>query len=266
MPELPEVESVVRRIRPCISGQQIIDCDVRWSRTLGGISEKDFRKFIVGARVEHVSRRGKYIIVHLTPEGVIVIHLRMSGDIFINDTFSERDKHLRVALQFSDGTRLRFIDARKFGRCLYLPDPNQLLNRLGPEPIDPDLDLTALHQRMQRIRRPIKSVLLDQQIIAGLGNIYAIESLWRAKVHPVTPASDLSQKTLQNLMLHAAQVLQEAIEHQGTDLGDGVWKMGGFTPSVYGRAGLPCLRCGTKIKHMRLAQRGTDYCPRCQRS
>ena len=264
MPELPEVENVVRRIRPIIVGKTIERVAVSWVRTLGGISANKFSSLTVGKTISAVSRRGKYILIELAPEGFLVVHLRMSGDLLLDDFDSERDKHLRVALYLSSAHALRFIDARKFGRFSYHENLTQLLERLGPEPIDRDLDVMKFYQRLKTTCRPIKTVLLDQQWVAGLGNIYVLETLWRAEINPRMPANRISRERVEKMLRFAGEVLREAIESHGTDLGDGVWKTGTFVPQIYGRVGEPCLRCATLIKKIRLAQRGTEYCPRCQ--
>lgn len=265
MPELPEVENVVRRIRTEIIGKTIHDVSVQWPRTVGGISPKKFSAVVTGRVVTSVGRRGKYILISLDPPGYLIVHLRMSGDILLGEDSPERDKHLRVKLHLSNGVVMRFIDARKFGRFTYCEDLAPLIKRLGPEPIDNDFNLEAFCQRLKTTSRPIKSVLLDQQWVAGLGNIYVLESLWRAGVDPRTQASKLSRIRLERLMHCAREVLLEAIESHGTDLGDGVWKTGTFVPQIYGRAGSPCLRCSAEVQKIRLAQRGTEFCPRCQK-
>jgi formamidopyrimidine-DNA glycosylase len=264
MPELPEVENVVRRIRPLIVGKTIKRVSVSWLRTLGGVTRSKFESLTLDKKIVTVSRRGKYILIELEPDGFLVVHLRMSGDLLLDDSSIERDKHLRVALYLSSSHKLRFIDARKFGRFTYHDNLNNLFQRLGPEPIDRDFDIDQFYQRLKTTRRAIKTVLLDQQWIAGLGNIYVLETLWRAEINPRTRADSLSRPRVEKMVRFASEVLSEAIESHGTDIGDGVWKTGTFVPQIYGRAGQACLRCAAVIKKIRLAQRGTEYCPRCQ--
>lgn len=265
MPELPEVETVARRIAPLVTGHRIEAVGVFWERTLGGASRRSFQRSLTGAVITRVSRRAKYIFLELDSGAHLSVHLRMSGDLVVMPQSAAREKHLRVSLSLSDGMELRFVDTRKFGRFVYHTQIQELLNRLGPEPIDADFDFAAFHERLRMTRRAIKPLLLDQAVVAGLGNIYVVESLWRARVHPLTRADTLSRKKTETLMRAAAEVLQEAIATHGTDLGDGVWKTGGFSPSTYGREGQPCLRCGTVLSKIRVAQRGTEFCPRCQR-
>jgi formamidopyrimidine-DNA glycosylase len=225
---------------------------------------KKFLSLTVGKTISAITRRGKYILIELAPDGFLVVHLRMSGDLLLDDQSSERDKHLRVALYLNGARGLRFIDARKFGRFTYHESLTSLLERLGPEPIDQDFDVQKFCQRLKTTRRPIKTVLLDQAWIAGLGNIYVLETLWRAEINPQIAANSLSKVRVERMLRVAREVLSEAIESHGTDLGDGVWKTGTFVPQIYGREGEPCLRCTTKVEKIRLAQRGTEYCPRCQ--
>ncbi len=265
MPELPEVETVARRIREPITGLKITSVRILWQRTVGGVSTRKFQQLVVGKRLFGVSRRAKYIIIALKPSGFLVVHLRMSGDLIVCPGDAPLEKHLRVSLALSDGTDLRFIDTRKFGRFVYMESVAELMAKLGPEPLDQEFDLEALHQRFGASKRIVKTMLLDQSVIAGLGNIYAVESLWRARVHPLTSAYRISKEKLKELVGAAHDILHEAIAAHGTDLGDGVWKTGGFTPSTYGRAGEPCHRCGKKIIKIRVAQRGTEFCGKCQR-
>ena len=265
MPELPEVETVARRIEPLVVGKQIVAARVLWNRTVGGLASQSFSRLITGKQIAQVTRRAKYILIKLAPTGHLGIHLRMSGDLVAVSGGTCEEKHLRVALHFDDGSELRFVDTRKFGRFVYYEDVEQLVQRLGPEPIDSDFDFESFYKRLQATSRQIKPVLLDQAVVGGLGNIYVVESLWRARVHPLTRANALSRKEVRNLISAAAEILHEAIAAHGTDLGDGVWKTGGFTPSTYGREGEACHRCGSLIKKIRVAQRGTEFCSRCQR-
>lgn len=265
MPELPEVETVARRVRDPLVGRKICASRVLWQRTLGGMKEYEFRRLVEGKRVVSVSRRAKYIIIALNPAGFLVVHLRMSGDLIVCSERAPLEKHLRVAITLSNGRELRFVDTRKFGRFVYCDEIDTLDARLGQEPLDESFDIEGLYARFKTSRRVVKAMLLDQEVVAGLGNIYAVESLWRARVHPLTVAQSLSRKKLHALMEAARDILKEAISAQGTDLGDGVWKTGGFVPMTYGRAGEPCHHCGRAIKKIRVAQRGTEYCGSCQR-
>jgi formamidopyrimidine-DNA glycosylase len=264
MPELPEVETVTRRIEKLILGKKIEASEIYWKRTIGGISEKRFDKLVNGNKIEKVWRRAKYIFIQLSSGASLVVHLRMSGDLLVKRVSTPIEKHLRVRLILSGGKDLRFIDTRKFGRFVHHQHESEVLNRLGPEPIDSDFDIESFYQKLKKSRRMIKPMLLDQSVLAGLGNIYVIETLWKAKVHPLLPANKLTRKQAELIILSAANVLKKAIAARGTDLGDGVWKTGAFIPKVYGRSGEPCIRCGSKIVKIKVAQRGTDYCSVCQ--
>ena len=275
MPELPEVETTVRLVRPHLVGRSIVSEEVRWPRTLGGMRRAAFRKAVVGARVASASRRAKHILLHLErdalPAGAIAVHLRMTGRLLVDPSDAPLDPYVRVALALDDGRTLSFLDVRKFGRFVFVEDPEAFLAHLGPEPLDPAFTPQVLWDRLRAKRRMIKPLLLDQTFLAGLGNIYVDESLHRIRVHPERRADSL--RRAQAFALHEAiqDVLQGAIARQGSSF-DGFYRTPEGQPGsyqhefrVYGRAGQPCPTCGAAIRRFVVGQRGTHACLRCQR-
>jgi formamidopyrimidine-DNA glycosylase len=265
MPELPEVETVVRQLRRQIVGKTIASVRLSWPRSVEG-SKSEFRRRVQGMRIAGISRRGKYIGVEGEDGAFFTIHLRMTGRLVVELPAAQR-KHLRVQFAFQDGTRLYFVDARKFGRLRLWPCRDGSCPGLGPEPLHAPAVRGAL--RRLRTRRPIKSVLLDQKILAGIGNIYADEALFLARIHPRRPLSSLSDKEILRVSWSTKRVLRAAIGRKGTTLRDYrtvAGESGGNRESlrVYGRAGEPCFVCGSGIEKIRIAGRSSHYCPKCQ--
>lgn len=266
MPELPEVETIVRQLRRRILGKTIASVRVCWPRTVAG-SRAEFTRRLRGLTVAGVSRRGKYIGVEGADGAFFTVHLRMTGKL-VGELDAVERRHLRLQFTFSDGTRLHFVDARKFGRLRLWPCRGDSCPGLGPEPLRQAAVLTAL-QRL-KTRRPIKSVLLDQAILAGIGNIYADEALFLAGMHPLTPAASLGEAQRQRLASVIPQVLRQAIRRQGTTLRNYRTVTGEEGRNqeklfVYGRSGEPCLVCGAPIEKIRINGRSSHYCPSCQK-
>ncbi|HHS96288.1 MAG TPA: bifunctional DNA-formamidopyrimidine glycosylase/DNA-(apurinic or apyrimidinic site) lyase [Chloroflexi bacterium] len=270
MPELPEVETVVRGLKGLV-GRRITDVEVRWERTVAAPDVAAFGQRLRGRRVEEVGRRGKWVVIRLDGGLFLLIHLRMSGRLVVGGGTPADDRHLRVAFALDDGSRLFFYDPRKFGRMVLVEDPGEVLGGLGPEPLDEGFTVERLRERLARRRGRLKPLLLDQRFVAGLGNIYADEVLWRARLHPLRRADRLTEGEVARLHAAIRAVLREAIAGRGTTLEDGRYvgvdgRPGGFAPrlAVYHREGQPCLRCGTPIRRIRVNGRGTHFCPRCQ--
>jgi formamidopyrimidine-DNA glycosylase len=224
--------------------------------------------------VTQISRRAKYIVCPLDSGAVLTVHLRMTGRLFLAAGQQEADKHTRAILDLDSGTSLHFRDPRKFGRMrLMSPEEYAALDaRLGPEPLDPTFTAGVLAVRATaRKRARIKPLLLDQHFLAGLGNIYADEALFRARLHPLRRAGSLSAEEVERLQRAIVAVLREAIEAEGTTLSDGGYRFGedqsgGFAERlrVYGRTDQPCLVCGHPIRRLRIASRSSHICPQCQ--
>lgn len=266
MPELPEVETIVRRLNPRLTGRRISHLELLWPRTLHGDLEA-VNTAIQNQPVNVVKRRGKYI--RLCLQGMqLTIHLRMSGRV-VFDCGHENPSHVRARIHFVDAECLSLVDARKFARIQLWTPGQPFLPRLGPEPLSSitvrkGLDALVSH-------RPIKAVLLDQHVLAGIGNIYADESLFLARIHPLTPACELTPKQKTRLAEAVPRVLEAAIGGLGTTLND--YRDPNHRPGVfqhqlqaYQRTGQPCFTCGTSIVRIVVGQRGTHFCPKCQKS
>lgn len=264
MPELPEVEALARRLHKVAAGRRVTGCMVLWNRTVDRPSAARFRRDLLGATIVAVGRRAKYLVCSLDSGSRLLIHLRMSGDIFVSRDDQPIDPHVRVALKLSGGKRLDFHDPRKFGRMYLVSADHEVLGGLGVEPLSSAFTPALLGDLLRGSKRRIKALLLDQSVVAGLGNIYVIESLWRAGIHPCRAAGSLGEGELRDLCRAIRAVLGAAVKAGGTDLGDGVWKSGRFTPRIYGREEHPCPRCRTELRRIVVAQRGTVYCVQCQ--
>ncbi len=272
MPELPEVESVVQAMNGAgVAGSRIESVQVFWPRSVGG-DTRWFERAVTGQRIVGVSRRGKFIRLDLS-RGAVLVHLRMSGMISVAPCGPPPRLHDRAILTLEPSRELRFHDPRKFGRMLYYEDPEERLGQLGPEPLDEGWGPVVLQQILGNRKRMIKPLLLDQERVAGLGNIYADEALWLAQVHPERRAGDLSPEVVARLAVALREVLLQGIRNGGTRLGSGMGNFGGLdlNPAnqhalrVFRRAGLPCPRCGTTLERLIVGGRSSHVCPRCQR-
>jgi formamidopyrimidine-DNA glycosylase len=266
MPELPEVETIVRQLRRRIVGRTIAAMRVLWPRAVEG-SPGELRRRVRGMTIAGVSRRGKHIGIEGEDGTFFTVHLRMTGKLVEKLSTPDR-RHLRVHFIFRDGTALYFVDARKFGRLRLWPCRGLACPGLGPEPLRPETVLGAL--RCLRTRKPVKSVLVDQSVLAGIGNIYADEALFAAGIHPLRTASGLSDKEIQRVSRGVPRVLRAAISRRGTTLRNyrTVADENGENQEhlfVYGRAGEPCLECGTRIERIRINGRSSHFCPCCQK-
>jgi len=272
MPELPEVETVVRGLRQHAVGRTITAVQVAWHKSVEKPDIDAFVAGLVGRRITGADRRGKYILLYMDNGMTMSIHLRMTGRLFILPDGSPIGPHTRLVWTLNDGYDIHFDDQRKFGRVALLKpaDLAVLHTRLGPEPLD-GLSPILLAERLHRRKIAIKSVLLDQGAVAGIGNIYADESLFYAGIHPQRPADSLSPDEIARLHDAIRHVLASAIKRHGTTLRDEQFKglegrMGdnqGYL-AVFRCTGQPCPRCGTPIERIRLAGRSTHFCPRCQ--
>jgi formamidopyrimidine-DNA glycosylase len=285
MPELPEVETVVRALRPQLVFQVFVGVEVLWERTVDRPEVALFCTALTNAKVIGLSRRGKFIAMALDSGQTLLTHLRMTGKFLIcaERESSARsqpptiqsppvdDRYIRVRFELADGRCLVFSDTRKFGRMYLVDDPLDVVGALGPEPLDASFTPQKLARMLGERRGRLKPLLLNQSFIAGLGNIYADEALWRARVHPLRAAGTLKQDEIAALHEGIVSVLAEAIQGGGTSLRDNQYRQpdggGGAYQNllaVYGREGQACLRCGTTIERTVIAQRGAHYCPECQ--
>lgn len=270
MPELPEVETVARGLRTVV-GRRIVDVEVLWERTIAQPEPTAFVERLTGQRIEATGRRGKWIVVDLAGDDVLLIHLRMTGRLLVELGDAPVDRHARVLLTLDNGRRLRFSDQRKFGRMVLTDDPSQTLGDLGPEPLADDFTATRFREMLAQRRGRLKPLLLNQRFLAGLGNIYVDEALWRAGIHPLRRADTLKAPEIDRLHAAIRTVLRQALASGGTTLDDTQYVGADGAPGdfgerlmVYGRADEPCQRCGTIIERIRVGQRGTRFCPVCQ--
>jgi formamidopyrimidine-DNA glycosylase len=269
MPELPEVETIVRGLRPQLVGRTILEADLRWARTLATPSARKFKEQIRGQKIISVTRRAKYLNLQLSTYNLIA-HLRMSGDLSLKNGKIQPEKHDRLILELKpNGTaaqRLVFNDTRKFGRIWLTSDPAQVLGNLGPEPLSDEFTPRWLHENLRARHRQLKPLLLDQSFLAGLGNIYTDEALHMARLHPLADSGRVTAKQAERLWAAVQSVLNEGIRRNGASF-DWVYRGGEFQNyfRVYDREGQPCPVCGRLIQRLVVGQRGTHICPKCQK-
>lgn len=295
MPELPEVETTVRDLKPHLIGHAITSAAVHWDRTIAHPDTHAFKRGIVGHTVRDITRRGKFLVFHLEkhlasrgrragdsraneyltgqpggdPHKYLLVHLRMTGGFAFHQPRERRDKHVHVTIRLDDGRELRFHDPRKFGRMWLVDDPELVTGKLGPEPFE--ISKTQFAERIRQRKGHLKPLLLNQAFLAGIGNIYADESLWYARLQPLREVSKLSDAEVASLYAAIRRVLKKAIGAGGTSFDQNYRRINGMSGEfeedlrVVGRAGEPCFRCGTPIVKTVVGQRGTHFCPNCQR-
>lgn len=273
MPELPEVETIRSNIADLVGGRQIKQVEVRLPRLIKWPTAEAFAKTITGRTVSHLSRRGKYLLLYLEGATIIVIHLRMTGRLYYRAAGSEPDRFARILFYLDNGATLIYADTRTLGTLYAMPDDELWrihgLSTMGPEPLTDGFTVPYLQETLSKRKGKIKPLLLNQEIIGGLGNIYVDESLALAGIHPERAAASLSQAEIETLHAAINQVIKEALEHKGTtfrDYRDGFGNQGShqYHLRVYGRKDEPCDRCGTMISHSKVGGRGTHFCPNCQ--
>ncbi|MCK5331668.1 MAG: DNA-formamidopyrimidine glycosylase [Candidatus Marinimicrobia bacterium] len=271
MPELPEVETVVRSIRPLIVGKTIkaVETAADYPKVLATHTPAEFNRLIRGQSIVAARRRGKYIVLELN-SGYLLIHLRMTGRLLAHLGPEDKSRHITATIVFGDRSKLYFKDYRKFGRFYYSESLAFIEIKLGVEPLGNEFTAPWMISRLKTSKQKIKPLLLDQSFIAGLGNIYVDEALWAAKIHPETTSNKISRN--KTIMLHDViqLILKRSIAKNGTTIinfkfGDG--ETGEFVNElkIFDRTGEPCPRCNTGIIKTRVAQRGTYLCPRCQK-
>ncbi len=293
MPELPEVETVARDLQRRVAGATIADAEVRWERTVRHPQPPDrFVAELRGATIRRVDRRAKSVLIHLADGRVMTVALRMTGALIVAEAGDPDDRHARVVFHLTDGRQLRYRDVRKFGRIgLYeggglrvsarrrparrvaetreVYRVGDVFARHGPEPLAASFSAARFAARLERRSARLKSLLLDQSFIAGVGNIYADEALWRSRLHPLRAASSLTPAEVLRLHRAVRAVLRQGVRHRGASFSDYVGVDGepGANQArlqVYRRTGEPCLRCGTPVIRIVVGQRSTHLCPRCQ--
>ena len=275
MPELPEVEHVVRALRAAVVGRRILAAELKLKRTAPQTSKPAFNRLLRNALITGVSRRGKYILIELDSDRLLATHLRMTGKFVCLTNDDQLPPYAHVIFHLDDDRRLVFCDMRQFGRMRLIANrerlPNEIL-ALAPEPLSADFTEQYFRQTLKRSRRSLKQLLLDQTRVLGLGNIYAAEALFLAGVNPMKGSDRLSKTRSEKLYRAVRDILQEAIDAGSTlriDLADGNGDYIGTSERfwrVYEREGEPCVTCGTKIKRVVHGGRSTYYCPKCQRA
>jgi formamidopyrimidine-DNA glycosylase len=274
MPELPEVETIRVKLEPHLVGRRFDRVEIQDPRLVRPFEPQAVAAELEGERVSAVERRGKYLVVRFESGRALLIHLRMTGSLrhaargALHD-----DRHRRAVVNLDDGSDVAYRDVRRFGTWLLL-EPGEvepyLAQKVGVEPLERSFTTRWLAQRLEGRRAPVKAALLDQRTVAGLGNIYVDEALWRAQLHPLRPAESLAADEVARLARGVKQALRAGVRRQGASLRDYATPDGGRGTMqdrfhVYGRAGEPCHRCGTPIDKIRAGGRGTWYCPTCQR-
>lgn len=275
MPELPEVETIKRTLAPKIQGKKITDVEVFCAKAIEPLSDQAFRQAVEGAFIQGLERRGKYLLMHLYSMYTLVISLRMTGRLIFIPCGEEVpvDKHVHLVFKFEDGSHLCFSDIRKFGRVHCVPkdkvEHESEISKLGPEPLEQNFSEQKLRKMLLPKRKKIKQLLMDQTFIAGIGNIYADEILFRAGIHPETLPGSLLPEQVHDLYLSIVAVLSEAIVQKGTtfrDYVDGEGNAGNYQYllQVYGRKGKKCYHCGQQLESIKLGGRTSCFCPACQ--
>jgi formamidopyrimidine-DNA glycosylase len=269
MPELPEVETIAAALRMgtenlSLVGQKIEKVRVDWPRHIAIPSVRLFKKKVIGRTVTGVSRRGKFLLLELDL-GTILIHLRMSGDLYLRPMDAPKGRFEHTVFHLEDGTTLRFSDARKFGKVYWVIDPQPMLAELGPEPLDPTFTEERFMDMLSSRKRQLKPLLMDQKFMVGLGNIYTDEALHLARIHPQRQSHSLNSNEVKVLLRAIRSTLTNGIRNNGASI-DWVYRGGNFQNlfRVYQKTGEPCPDCGTMIKRIVVGQRGTHYCPTCQ--
>lgn len=281
MPELPEVETVARDLRPHLVGATIVGARCSWARTLRTHDPVAFADAVAGRRILSVGRRAKQLVIELSGEAALTVHLKMTGQLFVVPASAPVDPYVRLVLELADGRELRFRDIRKFGKVgLYGRDPasGELVTELGgsavfaaigPEPLDDAYTVKAFRSRIRRRSGRLKPLLLDQSFVAGVGNIYADEALWRSRLHPLRTVGTIRVADERRLHQEIRAVLSEAVERRGSSIDDYTAPDGDGSMQerldVYQRTGAPCRRCGRPIKRIVVGARSTHFCSWCQR-
>jgi formamidopyrimidine-DNA glycosylase len=270
MPELPEVETIVRGLREPLVGRTFTSVRVGWENLIARPAVKEFKRRIVGQKILAVRRRGKYLVFALPGGGSLIVHLRMTGRLLIKKSDDELDRYDHLIFELDDGRELRFNNVRKLGWVYLVDDEDEIVGKLGPEPLDGDFTPADFAALLSGRRGMIKPLLLNQQFMAGVGNIYADEALFTAHIHPKRRADTLTAEEIERLHDAIRQVLRQGIENRGTTFSayrDAEGREGRNQEylQVSRNTGQPCPRCGAPIERTVVGGRGTYFCPRCQK-
>lgn len=276
MPELPEVETVVRGLRQPLIGRTVMNVWYEREKVIRTPGAEQFSARIVGQTFRAINRRAKYILCELNHD-ILAIHLKMTGRLYVSGHYGfenspeeeQRDRWVRLKLGLDNGQTLHFSDARRFGGAFLIRDISEIAPNLGPEPLEDEFTVAVFKERLNGRHKQIKALLLDQSFIAGVGNIYADEALHLAGIYPLRAADSLTKAEIRKLHSAIRKVLNKGIKYQGASINwyrkpDGTQGQSQDHFRVYDREGEPCLKCGTPIIKIWVAQRGTHYCPYCQ--
>ena len=272
MPELPEVETIKNDLRPIVEGRRFTSVSLFWPRMVVQPSAEELCQRLPGQVIKEVARRGKYLIFRLASGESLVLHLRMTGSLLLRnkgDDPAEPNPYIRAIFGLDGGLELLFCDRRKLGTVSLVTDERKIASKLGPEPLDASFTPKILRERLSSRKAPLKAVLCDQKFVAGIGNMYADETLFFANIHPLRPAGSLSQEEIKRLHRAIRQVLNKAISSAGASISD-YRRPGGELGSqqyafhVAHRGGQTCKVCATPIERIPIRNRGTYFCPRCQ--
>ena len=270
MPELPEVETIKNELLPYLIEHPITGVILFWEGIVRQPSAEEFRSRLIGQKITGIERRGKYLILELASGEALIIHLKMTGSLLLKPASAEADRFTRAILFLDNETGLHFHDPRKLGVMWLVKDKNTVVDKLGPEPLEAIFTPQILAQRLSKRTAPIKALLCDQSFVAGIGNMYADEALFFARIHPLRSGKDLSQDEVERLHHAIQQVLWAAIGNKGASI-DTYLRPGGevgtahFQFQVAHRGGQPCPVCGTPLERIPIRNRGSYFCPRCQR-
>jgi formamidopyrimidine-DNA glycosylase len=269
MPELPEVETIKNELAPHILGRTFNDITLLWNSIVKTPSVEEFRSRLTGQKITGLSRHGKYLVLALNTDDLLVIHMKMSGSLLLSRDSKEPPKYTRAIFHLDDGTRIFFLDPRKFGRVWLVRDWRMAAQKLGPEPLEPEFTPQVLADRLRNRKAPVKALLHDQSVIAGIGNMYADEALFAARIHPLRPGGSLTTEELERLHNAIQQTLRAAIDNKGASIVN-YYRPGGETGTAHfdfkvahGRS-KNCPNCGGPIQRIPVRNRGTYFCPRCQ--
>jgi formamidopyrimidine-DNA glycosylase len=270
MPELPEVETTINDLKPYAAGQTIVSVEIPDDHAIAAPAAAQFQKALAGRRIKSLSRRGKHLIFALDNGRYLIVHLRMTGSLLIKKPGEAAEKFIRVVINLAGGNSILFRDQRRFGRMWLVDDPDTLVGKLGPEPLEAGFTAGTLAGILKGRRTPIKSTLLNQTLIAGIGNMYADEALYHARIHPLRPAGSLKKAEIDRLFEAIQVVLKQGIRNKGasteTYIRPGGAKGGAHLEfRVAHQKGKTCPICGGPIERIVVGQRGTFFCPRCQK-
>ncbi|MBL7125431.1 MAG: bifunctional DNA-formamidopyrimidine glycosylase/DNA-(apurinic or apyrimidinic site) lyase [Dehalococcoidales bacterium] len=269
MPELPEVETIKNELLPYLLGNRITGVTLFWAQIIRQPSVEEFCSRLIGQRITDVNRRGKYLILGLTSDEALIIHLKMTGSLVLKPASAEPDRFIRAILHLDKETELYFRDPRKLGVMWLVKDKNIIIDKLGPEPLDASFTPQILAQLLNNRTAPIKALLCDQSFIAGIGNMYADEALFAARIHPLRSGKSLSRDEVDRLHSTIQQVLWSAIGNKGASVDTYLRPSGErgtahFQFKVAHRGGKSCSVCGTPITRIPIRNRGSYFCPKCQ--